>query len=73
MNYTNAVQKQNFKGPSYYDMESWLYKCMTHKKQSNQYMNKYIQPIDNDDLSHTARKSEAENEKKKVSVFDTSF
>ena len=54
-------------------MESWFYKCMTHKKQSNQYINKYIQPIDNDDLSHTARKSEAENEKTKVSVFDTSF
>ena len=66
MNYTNAVQKRNFKGPFYYDTESWLYKFMTHKKQSNQYMNQYIQPIDNDDLSHTARKREAENEKKRL-------
>lgn len=66
MNYTNAVQKRNFKGPFYYDTESWLYKCMTHKKQSNQYMNQYIQPIDNDDLSHTARRGK---QKMKKNVF----
>ena len=35
---------------------------MTHKRRSNQYMNQYIQPIDNDDLTHTTRMKEAENE-----------